>query len=85
MILTNLDTSLCLEQFCTTSFTVILSNFKSSSSCGILSFDIVVEVCAVLKLDNSYVGQTSWKALGTECWKEQFHIELDKVLVILFH
>lgn len=37
-----------------------------------------VEVCVALKLDNSYVGQSAWKPLGKECWKEQFHIELDK-------
>nr|XP_058969985.1 serine/threonine-protein kinase N2-like isoform X2 [Pocillopora verrucosa] len=37
-----------------------------------------VEVCAVLKLDNCYVGQTSWKTLGKDCWSQQFHIELDK-------
>ena len=43
----------------------------------------VVEVCAVLKLDNCYVGQSSWKALGKECWSQQFHIDLDKVKVVL--
>lgn len=37
-----------------------------------------VEVCAVLKLDNCYVGQSSWKALGKDCWSQQFHIDLDK-------
>ncbi|XP_068727883.1 uncharacterized protein [Montipora capricornis] len=37
-----------------------------------------VEVCVVLKLDNNVVGKTSWKAPGTECWKEQFRIKLDK-------
>ncbi|XP_068676848.1 uncharacterized protein [Montipora foliosa] len=45
------------------------SNKKSSLS---------VEVCVVLKLDNKVVGKTSWKAPGTECWKEQFRIKLDK-------
>lgn len=40
--------------------------------------DAAVEVCVALKLDNSYVGQSAWKPLGKECWKEQFHIELDK-------
>ena len=40
---------------------------------------MLVEVCAVLKLDNSYVGQSSWKALGKDCWSQQFHIDLDKV------
>lgn len=39
----------------------------------------VVEVCAVLKLDNLYVGQTSWKMLGTQCWSQGFRINLDKV------
>ncbi|XP_078347622.1 serine/threonine-protein kinase N2-like [Oculina patagonica] len=37
-----------------------------------------VEVCAVLKLDNCYVGQSSWKVLGKDCWTQQFHIDLDK-------
>ena len=40
---------------------------------------ILVEVCAVLKLDNCYVGQSSWKILGKDCWSQQFHIDLDKV------
>ena len=44
-----------------------------------------MEVCAVLKLDNCYVGQTSWKPLGTECWSQQLHIELDKVQITCFN
>ncbi|KAM7451135.1 Serine/threonine-protein kinase N2 [Porites harrisoni] len=40
--------------------------------------NLSVEVCAVLKLDNCYVGQSMWKPLGTECWSQQFHIDLDK-------
>ncbi|XP_068731739.1 serine/threonine-protein kinase N2-like isoform X2 [Montipora capricornis] len=54
------------------------SKRKSGYNKWSLDESLSVEVCAVLKLDNSYVGQTSWKALGKECWKEQFHIELDK-------
>lgn len=47
-----------------------------------LCFGFEVEVCAVLKLDNCYVGQSMWKPLGTECWTQQFHIDLDKVLQV---
>ncbi|EDO43312.1 predicted protein [Nematostella vectensis] len=36
------------------------------------------ELCAVLKLDNTYVGQTMWKTAGSQCWQQQFTIELDK-------
>ncbi|XP_031561876.1 serine/threonine-protein kinase N2-like isoform X2 [Actinia tenebrosa] len=36
------------------------------------------ELCAVLKLDNTFVGQTSWVTLGDKCWQQQFTIELDK-------
>jgi len=36
------------------------------------------EICAVLKLDNSDAGQTSWKPAGSRCWNESFFIDLDK-------
>lgn len=60
---------------------LFLTNLPSSDIFSILIFFfvILVEVCAVLKLDNCYVGQSAWKALGTECWSQQFHIELEKV------
>ena len=52
--------------------------FRFSFNC-ICLLGAAVEVCVALKLDNCYVGQSAWKPLGKECWKEQFHIELDKV------
>ncbi|XP_065068062.1 serine/threonine-protein kinase N2-like isoform X1 [Rhopilema esculentum] len=36
------------------------------------------EICAVIKLDNSDVGQTSWKSGGSHCWSESFFLDLDK-------
>jgi hypothetical protein len=42
---------------------------------------ITDELCAVLKLDNTYVGQTHWAQVGNKCWQQQFNIDLDKVLI----
>nr|XP_032836637.1 serine/threonine-protein kinase N2-like isoform X1 [Petromyzon marinus] len=36
------------------------------------------EILAVLKLDNSVVGQTTWKPIGNQCWDLKFTIELDR-------
>lgn len=37
------------------------------------------EVCAVLKLDNTVVGQTSWKPISNQSWDQKFTLELDRV------
>ncbi|OXB63279.1 hypothetical protein ASZ78_013729 [Callipepla squamata] len=36
------------------------------------------EVCAVLKLDNTVVGQTSWKPISNQSWDQKFTLELDR-------
>ncbi|XP_056106439.1 serine/threonine-protein kinase N1 isoform X2 [Rhinichthys klamathensis goyatoka] len=36
------------------------------------------EVSAVLKLDNSVVGQTAWKMVGEQGWDQTFTIELER-------
>ncbi|XP_040854927.1 serine/threonine-protein kinase N2 isoform X2 [Ochotona curzoniae] len=36
------------------------------------------DVCAVLKLDNTVVGQTSWKPISNQSWDQKFTLELDR-------
>ncbi|KAF5923582.1 hypothetical protein HPG69_010977 [Diceros bicornis minor] len=38
------------------------------------------DVCAVLKLDNTVVGQTSWKPISNQSWDQKFTLELDRSL-----
>lgn len=37
------------------------------------------EVSAVLKLDNTVVGQTVWKTVGDQAWDQTFTVELERV------
>lgn len=37
------------------------------------------EVSAVLKLDNSVVGQTAWRTVGEQAWDQTFTVELERV------
>ena len=37
------------------------------------------EISAVLKLDNTVVGQTSWKSVSNQAWDQKFTLELDRV------
>lgn len=37
------------------------------------------EVSAVLKLDNTVVGQTGWKTVGEQAWDQTFTVELERV------
>uniref|UniRef100_A0A674MFL7 protein kinase C n=1 Tax=Takifugu rubripes TaxID=31033 RepID=A0A674MFL7_TAKRU len=37
-----------------------------------------VEVSAVLKLDNTVVGQTVWKTVGEQAWDQTFTVELER-------
>uniref|UniRef100_A0A3Q1EKS8 protein kinase C n=1 Tax=Acanthochromis polyacanthus TaxID=80966 RepID=A0A3Q1EKS8_9TELE len=36
------------------------------------------EISAVLKLDNTVVGQTSWKSVSNQAWDQKFTLELDR-------
>ncbi|XP_077379290.1 serine/threonine-protein kinase N1 isoform X2 [Festucalex cinctus] len=36
------------------------------------------EVSAVLKLDNTVVGQTAWKTVGEQAWDQTFTVELER-------
>lgn len=40
---------------------------------------VTVEVSAVLKLDNTVVGQTVWKTVGEQSWDQTFTLELERV------
>ncbi|XP_076121644.1 serine/threonine-protein kinase N1b isoform X2 [Alosa pseudoharengus] len=55
---------------------------RSSSSLSIKlpgkSDDTSSEVSAVLKLENSVVGQTFWKSVGEQAWDQTFTVELER-------
>ncbi|KAG9343223.1 hypothetical protein JZ751_014202 [Albula glossodonta] len=40
--------------------------------------DFSNEISAVLKLDNTVVGQTSWKPVSNQSWDQKFTLELDR-------
>lgn len=37
------------------------------------------EVSAVLKLENTVVGQTAWRTVGEQAWDQSFTLELERV------
>ncbi|KAJ3615224.1 hypothetical protein NHX12_018792, partial [Muraenolepis orangiensis] len=41
--------------------------------------EISSEVSAVLKMDNTVVGQTAWKTIGDQSWDQTFTVELERV------
>lgn len=41
----------------------------------------LAEVSAVLKLDNTVVGQTAWKTVGEQAWDQTFTVELERVSI----
>ncbi|XP_028943313.1 serine/threonine-protein kinase N2 isoform X4 [Antrostomus carolinensis] len=62
------------------SFMSRTSKSKSGSTRNLLKTDdLSNEVCAVLKLDNTVVGQTSWKPISNQSWDQKFTLELDRV------
>lgn len=40
------------------------------------------EVSAVLKLENTVVGQTVWRTVGEQAWDQTFTVELERVRYI---
>uniref|UniRef100_H3AFJ3 protein kinase C n=1 Tax=Latimeria chalumnae TaxID=7897 RepID=H3AFJ3_LATCH len=40
--------------------------------------DLSSEICAVLKLDHTMVGQTTWKPVCNQSWDQKFTLELDR-------
>uniref|UniRef100_A0A671MT06 protein kinase C n=1 Tax=Sinocyclocheilus anshuiensis TaxID=1608454 RepID=A0A671MT06_9TELE len=40
--------------------------------------DLSNEISAVLKLDNTVVGQTNWKPVSNQSWDQKFTLELDR-------
>ncbi|XP_033884574.1 serine/threonine-protein kinase N2-like isoform X1 [Acipenser ruthenus] len=40
--------------------------------------DLSNEISAVLKLDNTVVGQTGWKPISNQSWDQKFTLELDR-------
>ncbi|XP_030647332.1 serine/threonine-protein kinase N2 [Chanos chanos] len=52
---------------------------KSGSSRNLSkSEELSNEISAVLKLDNTVVGQTSWRPVGNQAWDQKFTLELDR-------
>uniref|UniRef100_A0A8C7UUI0 Protein kinase N2a n=1 Tax=Oncorhynchus mykiss TaxID=8022 RepID=A0A8C7UUI0_ONCMY len=43
------------------------------------SEDLSNEISAVLKLDNTVVGQTNWRPVSNQSWDQKFTLELDRV------
>ncbi|XP_053549894.1 serine/threonine-protein kinase N2 isoform X2 [Bombina bombina] len=61
------------------SFISRTSKSKTVSSRNLLKADdFSNEVCAVLKLDNTVVGQTPWKPISNQSWDQKFTLELDR-------
>ncbi|XP_048352592.1 serine/threonine-protein kinase N2 isoform X3 [Sphaerodactylus townsendi] len=61
------------------SFMSRTSKSKSGSSRNLLKADdLSNDVCAVLKLDNTVVDQTSWKPISNQSWDQKFTLELDR-------
>lgn len=61
------------------SFMSRTSKNKSGSSRTLLrADDLSSEISAVLKLDNTVVGQTSWKPISNQSWDQKFTLELDR-------
>uniref|UniRef100_A0A671YCR0 protein kinase C n=1 Tax=Sparus aurata TaxID=8175 RepID=A0A671YCR0_SPAAU len=58
------------------------SSFKLSGlysrSTSSMSLKIPAEVSAVLKLENTVVGQTVWKTVGDQAWDQTFTVELER-------
>ncbi|KAM9242815.1 serine/threonine-protein kinase N2 isoform 2-T2 [Dugong dugon] len=62
------------------SFMSRTSKSKSGSSRNLLKTDdLSNDICAFLKLDNTVVGQTSWKPISNQSWDQKFTLELDRV------
>ncbi|KAL2090342.1 hypothetical protein ACEWY4_015030 [Coilia grayii] len=52
---------------------------RTSSSRGLSKSDeLTNEISAVLKLDNTVVGQTSWKPISNQAWDQKFTLDLDR-------
>nr|XP_010589436.1 serine/threonine-protein kinase N2 isoform X2 [Loxodonta africana] len=61
------------------SFMSRTSKSKSGSSRNLLKTDdLSNDICAFLKLDNTVVGQTSWKPISNQSWDQKFTLELDR-------
>uniref|UniRef100_A0A665WKP4 protein kinase C n=1 Tax=Echeneis naucrates TaxID=173247 RepID=A0A665WKP4_ECHNA len=58
------------------------SSFKLSGlysrSTSSMSLKIPAEVSAVLKLENTVVGQTVWRTVGEQAWDQTFTVELER-------
>ncbi|XP_055099983.2 serine/threonine-protein kinase N2-like isoform X1 [Symphalangus syndactylus] len=67
-------------------FMIKMSKSKSRSHGNLLKTDdLSNDVCAVLKLDNTVVGQTSWKPISNQSWDQKFTLELDRSQVTFFN
>uniref|UniRef100_A0A4W6EDJ1 protein kinase C n=1 Tax=Lates calcarifer TaxID=8187 RepID=A0A4W6EDJ1_LATCA len=49
-----------------------------SRSTSSMSLKIPAEVSAVLKLENTVVGQTVWRTVGEQAWDQTFTVELER-------
>lgn len=56
-------------------YQVLYSNVTWNKMCCACA----AEVSAVLKLDNTVVGQTVWRTVGEQAWDQTFTVELERV------
>ncbi len=61
-------------------YSVLLMDVFSNSKWPSGGFFVcLVEVSAVLKLENCVVGQTCWRSVGEQTWDQTFTLELERV------
>ncbi|XP_016355503.1 serine/threonine-protein kinase N2-like [Sinocyclocheilus anshuiensis] len=59
-------------------------NKSGSSRTLSKSDDLSNEISAVLKLDNTVVGQTHWKPVSNQSWDHKFTLELDRLEIAVY-
>ncbi|KAJ8276966.1 hypothetical protein GJAV_G00069890, partial [Gymnothorax javanicus] len=61
------------------SFTIRANKNRGGSRRNVYKIDdLSNEICAVLKLDNTMAGLTSWKPVSNQAWNQKFTLELDR-------
>uniref|UniRef100_A0A8C3XTM0 protein kinase C n=1 Tax=Chelydra serpentina TaxID=8475 RepID=A0A8C3XTM0_CHESE len=68
----------CNSSFMNRSGRGLYSRSGSLSGRTVLKSDDFNEVSAVLKLDNTVMGQTAWKPVGQQAWNQTFALELER-------
>lgn len=59
-------------------------NDSDSDTDDSLIFSFSDEICAVIKLDSTYMNQTNWKPYARDAWEQEFRVELERVSSLMF-